>query len=807
MLALWILFFVAAFHVGTVSTIVNCKMARQMCVNHPNCHSITTLIPRLCGQELVACSTVTVTKCTAALRTLVAFQFFQPTCLCKEPRIDPECNKYRNLVFDHPCYTVKQKDKDPYPVHALPTCGYALDACRRQAHCSRLYDNFINSCDFRDNRCLMTNSRACYNAWNQLRLSPVFGCICPDSTAACQQIFDLVHRNPCVVDVLAGGDWDASRRPVDPLLVTPLVDLTSEPTYNSSLTETLYGSTDPFGARGHGGGRSHQPTRYHVSIAAPLPDDSVLRSTCHEARDTCLRDAHCRSKLEPVLSACSERNCDRQICMQRLQNFYRAADTRLSTEVAFCVCRRGPGSGECERALEELHPKCAQRSEGGTRLACHSVAEQCRDDPAGQCRPKLERYEQACAVDSVTSLCAGPTDDCRRALLAVLGTKLRTSCACLGTDISSMNDCRGWERLLFANPCVVQAQREFHQERQEQLRTPPPPRVLPPVLPPVVPQPTRVPYVPRLAATSTTRRWLPTTSTTSTARSTPRRPTTVRTTTTTARRREEEPHCVSRKPGRPDDYLLVGEGIRYYMTDKTTGRNNEVERDCTEICMCHMRNRTTCNVVCTVKKNCKTDMATYHDGSAALRPYRTACICFRGDFVCTRPSSESYMLSFGVFLFLGYSRKEEEILRPHTRRTVRDNTVADLQAVLDRITQRNHINNMDEPKSPCKLSVKQRFPETENIIIQAKIDDVEESYNNSLNKESLDREKNQCAQPLREISFMINNREMAIVSHPLLSVFKMADVVVTIPDASGSPHSAAGAAQLLALTAVVLSLR
>ncbi|KAF0295448.1 hypothetical protein FJT64_007006 [Amphibalanus amphitrite] len=209
----------------------------------------------------VACSTVTVTKCTAALRTLVAFQFFQPTCLCKEPRIDPECNKYRNLVFDHPCYTVKQKDKDPYPVHALPTCGYALDACRRQAHCSRLYDNFINSCDFRDNRCLMTNSRACYNAWNQLRLSPVFGCICPDSTAACQQIFDLVHRNPCVVDVLAGGDWDASRRPVDPLLVTPLVDLTSEPTYNSSLTETLYGSTDPFGARGHGGGRSHQPTR------------------------------------------------------------------------------------------------------------------------------------------------------------------------------------------------------------------------------------------------------------------------------------------------------------------------------------------------------------------------------------------------------------------------------------------------------------------------------------------------------------------------------------------------------------------
>ena len=44
-------------------------------------------------------------------------------------------------------------------------------------------------------------------------------------------------------------------------------------------------------------------------------------------------------------------------------------------------------------------------------------------------------------------------------------------------------------------------------------------------------------------------------------------------------------------------------------------------------------------------------------------------------------------------------------------------------------------------KWSCKLSVRQIFEETENIIIQAKIDDVEDSYNNSLSKESLDREK------------------------------------------------------------------
>ena len=129
---------------------------------------------------------------------------------------------------------------------------------------------------------------------------------------------------------------------------------------------------------------------------------------------------------------------------------------RLPPEALVLVsaARRGPGGDECERALEELHPKCAQRPDGGALLACHSVAEQCRADPSGRCRPRLERYEQACAVDSVTGLCAGPTEDCRSALLAVLGTQLRTSCACRGTDISSMHDCRGWERLLFANPCV-----------------------------------------------------------------------------------------------------------------------------------------------------------------------------------------------------------------------------------------------------------------------------------------------------------------------------------------------------------------
>lgn len=61
------------------------------------------------NKNLVACSTVTVTKCLAALKTLQAFPFFRPTCLCKEPGLDPECNNFQDFLFDHPCGLVRKK--------------------------------------------------------------------------------------------------------------------------------------------------------------------------------------------------------------------------------------------------------------------------------------------------------------------------------------------------------------------------------------------------------------------------------------------------------------------------------------------------------------------------------------------------------------------------------------------------------------------------------------------------------------------------------------------------------------------------
>ena len=78
------------------------------------------------------------------------------------------------------------------------------------------------------------------------------------------------------------------------------------------------------------------------------------------------------------------------------------------------------------------------------------------DDDVLHCRPRLEFYVQACAVDMVTKGCAGPPSVCRRAVLDILGTDLRTTCTCPvhQPDLAAMYDCLEWQRLLWLNPCV-----------------------------------------------------------------------------------------------------------------------------------------------------------------------------------------------------------------------------------------------------------------------------------------------------------------------------------------------------------------
>lgn len=59
--------------------------------------------------------------------------------------------RFKNLYI----FSLFLVEKDPYPVHALPTCDYALDVCRKENKCIQLYRNFQQHCKQSDEVCMM----------------------------------------------------------------------------------------------------------------------------------------------------------------------------------------------------------------------------------------------------------------------------------------------------------------------------------------------------------------------------------------------------------------------------------------------------------------------------------------------------------------------------------------------------------------------------------------------------------------------------------------------------------------------------
>ncbi|KAF6216046.1 hypothetical protein GE061_000383 [Apolygus lucorum] len=91
--------------------------------------------------------------------------------------------------------------KDPYPIDALPTCNHALSVCQKDIECQRIYDKFKSDCKVRDGKCHMEDREQCLESWSQIRMTPMFGCICPNNhfKKRCERIFSLVNHNPCLV--------------------------------------------------------------------------------------------------------------------------------------------------------------------------------------------------------------------------------------------------------------------------------------------------------------------------------------------------------------------------------------------------------------------------------------------------------------------------------------------------------------------------------------------------------------------------------------------------------------------------------
>ncbi|XP_031368371.1 uncharacterized protein LOC102673215 isoform X3 [Apis dorsata] len=650
--------------------ILNCLYARQLCFEDASCSAILEIIPRVCGPELVACSTVTVTKCQAALHTLQAFPFFRPTCLCREPHVDPDCNSFQNFLFDHPCIYVLKKDKDP--IDALPTCNHALSVCLRGKPCSQIYEDFKSNCKAREGKCRMESRSACHDSWTQLRLSPMFGCICPNNhmKRRCDRIFSTVNHNPCVVKVISHPDNSTSFEVIESQLENPLIDADHHDLVAMKQIPVPGGHHHKTQHK-----RNQTDDRNQTSVVLPSassdldkiqqPVKIVLSSTCHHAYNACKNDPECKVLLEPVLNHCDSTSCAKNECMEALQNFYKSANYKHSVEIAFCLCRKTDGKkDECIIAQEKMHPACAQRVEGAEMPTCHSLAEACKEHEA--CKAKLEYYEQNCAVDSVTKKCAGPTAECRKAMLGILGTELRSNCACKGTELTQLYDCLGWQRLLWVNPCVVESQKDYHARRKHHhyprtttttvLSTTKSPSVSTTTVTTVVEQveDNQIPEVTRWTTTEPTETWEITTTSSTTISTTP----TTTTTTTTPPR-----FCVVQRPRQSHQYIREGEGKRLYRED---------EPECSELCQCGEGEVLICNTICVDSSPCKTDFAFYNHEAPAYQAHRGPCLCYSGRFICMRPSPDAYSIPHGVFMFLGYSEKDESLLRRHNNLTVLD---------------------------------------------------------------------------------------------------------------------------------------
>ncbi|XP_051171128.1 uncharacterized protein LOC127287997 isoform X2 [Leptopilina boulardi] len=1064
--------------------ILNCLFARQLCFDDSSCSAILEIIPRVCGPELVACSTVTVSKCQAALKTLQAFSFFRPTCLCREPHVDPECNNFRDFLFDHPCIYVLKKDKEAGPIDTLPNCNHALSVCQREKSCTKLFEDFKSNCKARDGKCRIENRDACHDAWTQLRKSPMFGCICPNNhmKRRCDRIFSVVNHNPCIEFVpssasidLSGTDsalypfnpqeenlheiWlpptsmypyflfpgTASTRntgndvndfelfegarhhrtqhryhevpelPGSPGLspkinsetFDPYPDIDEDRTSHEGFTnhhqrtkdgeqqwkwsgheggikpkitgDTSFGSSNSFsnsfspskssnsfspssssssssssvslskhdrasstehlqphenehGVLRHNGTvvqdmhhhhqehrhRHHhnddypalpqappppsapsvlvspparptptvdeinpapsaahgtkkfapRPTYEHgaiidhpdndldefrierlpvdrfldlpafdefvgqvkyishpdnsttlevesqlenplidvhqqdfndlrkfpipeihhhrthhrknhsndeqepgLAIPSSLPDSEriipqptkvILTSTCHHAYASCKNDPDCRALLQPVLNHCDQATCARNECMDALQYFYKSASHKHSVEIAFCLCKTNDEKrNDCTVAKEKMHPQCAQRPEGPEIPTCHSLAELCRDERS--CRSKLEFYEQSCAVDSVTKKCAGSTSVCREALLGILGTELRTTCACKGTDLSQIYDCVGWQRLLWVNPCVVESQKDYHARRKHHLH----------------------PRTTTISAMSTTRAVTATTESVIVAEVednvipeiTTRQSTTETTTTefveltttsvvttpsTTTTSTTPPRYCVVERGRQSHQYIREGKGKRLYRDD---------EPDCSELCQCGEGEVLICNTICVKSSPCKTDFAYYNHAAPAYQAYRGRCLCYSGRFICMRPSPDAYSIPHGVFMFLGYSETDETLLRPHNNLTVLD-AVSSLDSFM-----REEVNN----QTVCTLFLYNVTKENVIAAVRLGTDNPPPNISESQNLQHLLRVKEECASMLQDLSDKINNKHQEVHTHPLLSIFKMAEVEVKLP--------------------------
>lgn len=209
------------------------------------------------------------------------------------------------------------------------------------------------------------------------------------------------------------------------------------------------------------------------------------------------------------------------------------------------------------------------------------------------------------------------------------------------------------------------------------------------------------------------------------------------------------------------DYIKEGWGKRFYKNE-----------ECSELCLCHAEEKLACSVLeCVEARPCETDYAVYTHAAPAYQASRGECFCYSGSFICVRPPQDSYSVNSGVFLFIGYSEAEEQLLRPYTKMNLVD-------AAMNKLGELVHESAQLMNGSECQLEVVSHIGE--NIILQAKLEEFEDSRDN-MSAAMLHKEKEACEKVVTEVGQKINSHAKEVREDMALSVLILAEVQVHVP--------------------------
>lgn len=110
------------------------------------------------------------------------------------------------------------------------------------------------------------------------------------------------------------------------------------------------------------------------------------------------------------------------------------------------------------------------------------------------------------------------------------------------------------------------------------------------------------------------------------------------------------------------------------------------------MCHCQIGEHLECRTICVKRAACKTEFAFYNHAAPAYQAYRGRCMCYSGRFICMRPHPDHYSIPQGIFLFLGYSEADENLLKPHNNLSVID-AAATLQQIMSQM--HNKVSELD----------------------------------------------------------------------------------------------------------------